>query len=43
MAAGIELALDRPVPREVLADGVKPFEEGAVLARHFEVLSLKSS
>ena len=43
MAAGIALALDRPVPREVLADGVKPFEEGAVLARHFEVLSLKSS
>jgi len=40
MAAGIEEALDHPIPKELLADAVKPFEEGAVLARHFEVLGL---
>ncbi len=43
LAAGIELALDRPVASELLAEGVKPFEENAVLARHFEVLGLKSA
>ena len=43
MAAGIEQALDRPIPREQLADAVRPFEEGAVLRRHFEVLGLSGS
>ena len=40
MAAGIEKALDRPIPRDILAKAVQPFEEGAVLKRHFEVLGL---
>ena len=40
LAAGIEQALDRPIPKELLAEAVRPFEEGAVLSRHFEVLGL---
>lgn len=40
MAAGIERALDGPIPKSLLADAVRPFEEGAVLARHFEILGL---
>lgn len=40
MAAGIEQALDRPISRGLLADAVRPFVEGAVLARHFEALGL---
>ncbi len=42
MAAGIEQALDSPIPKNLLADAVRPFEEGAVLERHFEVLGLTS-
>ena len=40
LAAGIEQALDSPIPRNHLADAVQPFEEGAVLKRHFEILGL---
>ena len=40
MAAGIEKALDHPIPKALLAEAVRPFEEGAVLDRHFEVLGL---
>ena len=40
MAIGIEEALDYPIPKGVLADAVRPFEERAVLARHFNVLGL---
>lgn len=40
MAAGIEQALDSPIARDLLAEAVKPFEEGAVIKRHFEVLGL---
>jgi glycosyltransferase involved in cell wall biosynthesis len=40
MAAGIEKALDHPIPKPLLTEAVRPFEEGAVLARHFEVLGL---
>lgn len=40
MAAGIEQALDSPIPRNLLAEAVRPFEEGTVLDRHFEVLGL---
>ena len=40
MAAGIEKALDRPIPKQRLAEAVRPFEEGSVLKRHFEVLGL---
>jgi glycosyltransferase involved in cell wall biosynthesis len=40
MAAAIETALDNPIPVERLAEAVAPFEEGRVLAKHFEVLDL---
>jgi glycosyltransferase involved in cell wall biosynthesis len=40
MADGIEMALDHPISKELLAEAVRPFEEGTVLARHFEVLGL---
>ena len=40
IAGGIEQALDRPIPKWLLADAVLPFEEGAVLRRHFELLGL---
>jgi len=40
MASGIEQALDKPISRSLLAEAVRPFEEGAVIARHFEVLGL---
>ena len=36
LAAGIERALDRPIPKEELALAVRPLEEKAVLQRHFE-------
>lgn len=42
IAAGIEQALDKPIPRSLLAEAVRPFEENAVLERHFEVLGLTS-
>ena len=38
MAVGIEKALDNPIPKNLLADAVRPFEEGVVLNRHFEIL-----
>jgi glycosyltransferase involved in cell wall biosynthesis len=40
MAAGIEKALDGPIPKERLADAVRPFKEAAILEKHFEVLGL---
>ncbi len=40
LAAGIERALDNPISKEELAEAVRPFEEQAVLARHFETLGL---
>lgn len=40
MAAGIEKALDGPIPKERLADAVRPFEEATILEKHFEVLGL---
>jgi glycosyltransferase involved in cell wall biosynthesis len=43
MAAGIEMALNHPIPRELLAEAVRPFEEDAVLARHFKVLGMADS
>jgi glycosyltransferase involved in cell wall biosynthesis len=43
MAAGIEKALDNPISRELLEQAIQPFEEGAVLRRHLEVLGLTSS
>ena len=40
MAVGIENALDRPIAKYLLDEAVQPFEENAVLKRHFEVLGL---
>ena len=40
MAAAIEMALDNPIPKELLDQAVRPFEESAVLARHFHLLGL---
>jgi glycosyltransferase involved in cell wall biosynthesis len=40
MAGAIEQALDHPISKEVLAEAVNPFEEGAVINRHFEVLGV---
>lgn len=40
LAAGIERALDNPIDKALLGEAVRPFAEGAVLARHFELLGL---
>jgi len=40
LAVGIEKALDFPIPRELLATAVRPFEEAVVVQRHFEVLGI---
>lgn len=40
MADGINKALDCPIPQEHLAAAIRPFEEEAVIARHFELLGL---
>jgi glycosyltransferase involved in cell wall biosynthesis len=40
MAAGIELALDNPIPNYLLDEAVQPFEESAVINRHLDVLGL---
>jgi glycosyltransferase involved in cell wall biosynthesis len=43
LAAGIEKALDHPIPKNLLRDAVKPFAEHAVIARHFEILGVGNS
>jgi glycosyltransferase involved in cell wall biosynthesis len=40
MAAGIERALDSPIPKSLLKEAVQPFEESEVLKRHFQILAL---
>lgn len=40
LAAGILEALDRPVPRHLLLEAVRPFEEANVMARHFAILDM---
>ncbi|MZR13826.1 glycosyltransferase [Maritimibacter sp. DP07] len=40
LAAGIESALSKPVPAEVLAEAIKPFQEDAVLTEHFRLLGI---
>jgi glycosyltransferase involved in cell wall biosynthesis len=40
MAAGIDLALSQPIAPRLLAQAIHPFEEKAVIARHFEVLGI---
>lgn len=41
MSAAIEKALDAPIPRDCLFEAVIPFEENAVISRHFKILGLK--
>ncbi len=43
LAAGIERALDNPISATVLEEAVRPFEESAVLARHFDILKLSDN
>ncbi|MEO7821050.1 MAG: glycosyltransferase [Sphingomicrobium sp.] len=40
MSAAIEQALDHPLAPELLAEAVRPFEESAVIDRHFDLLGL---
>lgn len=40
MSIGVEQALDSPIAKDFLAEAVKPFEEGVVIRRYFEVLGL---
>ncbi len=40
LAAGIDSALSKPVPAEVLEEAIKPFQEDAVLAEHFRLLGI---
>lgn len=40
LADGIENALEKPIPKARLAEAVRPFEEDAVIKRHFEILGL---
>ncbi|UZK69013.1 glycosyltransferase [Sphingomonas sp. S1-29] len=40
LADGIAAALDRPIAADLLAEAVEPFEESAVIARHFALLKL---
>lgn len=43
LAAAIDQAIVTPMPLEVLAEAIRPFEEKAVLARHFELLGLNGA
>ena len=43
LADGIELALKNPIPSEILAEAVLPFEQNAVIRRHFELLGLMAN
>lgn len=40
MAAGIECALDSPIPENLLNEAIQPFKEDVILENHFEVLGL---
>ena len=40
LASAIERALDNPIPKSLLDEAIRPFEESAVIERHFEVLGL---
>jgi glycosyltransferase involved in cell wall biosynthesis len=40
LAGGIEQALDHPISKETLAEAVRPFEQRAVIDRHFELLGV---
>lgn len=40
LADGLERALDHPMPKDLLAQGVEPFSEAVVLERHFALLGV---
>jgi len=40
LAAAIEQAIDHPLAPDLLAEAVRPFEERAVIERHFELLGI---
>lgn len=40
LARGIERALDAPIPKEKLAEAVRPFSTDVVLDQHFRILAL---
>ena len=40
LASAIEQALEHPIPPEQLAEAVRPFEQDAVIRRHFDLLGL---
>lgn len=40
MATAIDRALDSPIPKALLDEAIKPFEESLVIKRHFELLGL---
>ena len=40
LARGIAYALDAPIRPDLLAEALRPFERGAVISRHFELLGL---
>ena len=40
MAAGIERAINSPIPKELLVEAIEPFSERIVLARHFAALGI---
>ena len=42
IASGIEQALNQPISKDLLNEAIQPFEETAVINRHFEILGLKS-
>lgn len=41
MAAAIDQALHNPIPKDLLAEAVRPFDEDSVIRRHFDVLALR--
>jgi glycosyltransferase involved in cell wall biosynthesis len=40
MASAISQALDRPITKNILQEAIKPFEEEAVIAKHFAALDI---
>jgi glycosyltransferase involved in cell wall biosynthesis len=40
LSEGIERALDNPISKKLLEEAVQPFEELAVIKRHFDILNL---
>jgi len=43
LAVGIERAIATPIPQQILSEAIRPFEEHAVIERHFELLGIEKS